>query len=74
MTHLGTLTFRADGLAILRREGAPDVVCETTTLGELPLLLRETYGAGARLVGRPSGARGLIRADVVRVDHRRAAA
>lgn len=72
MTRIGTFTFRPDGLAILQREGAPDVLCETT-IGELPELLRDTYGPGAELVARPSSARGLLRADVVRLDARRAA-
>lgn len=70
--RIGAMTFRSDGLAILEREGAPDVVTETT-VGELPRLLLDTYGRGARLVSRPSSGGGPLCADVVRVETRRAA-
>lgn len=70
---LGTFMMRSDGLALLQRDGAPDVITETTA-GELPELLLETFGPGASLVARPAGSRGPLRADVVRIDRRRAAA
>lgn len=64
MKRLGTVTYRPDGIAVLEREGAEDVVVETTP-AELPAVLLETYGAGARLASGIGSARGPARADVI---------
>ena len=65
--RVAIITMRSDGVTIIERPGLPDITEETTTAADASRLVRDVCGPGCDLVSRPSGARGVIRAEAIRV-------